>query len=282
LTKGALKQLLDRLDEIFEEHAEVGDTHVRERMAEAIHRAFVAPQGGYTLPTKFGMFTRAGDRKVRGALQQFLDHPEVIAATSSLQTPEARLAAFQDLSVTSAKRRAYDEYFGHASEIKEMPEEPAPIQLTVLKKSRRAPQPGDIFVMLPPDGLYLYGRVVKTDADMGFGPCNLIYVYRARSKEKTPVPELLVEELLIPPVITENSAWTRGYFEFLENRPLTVAEQLPQHCFRDDYVHRGRHYDEYGNPLPDPIEPVGTSTLTTVRGIAKRVSRALGIPIPPD
>ena len=112
--KDALQQLLDILDHIFEEHEELADSEARERMAEAIRRAFIMRQGGYVVPTEFGMFTPEGDEKVRTALQQFLNDPKVISAAQSLTTPEARLSSFQDLSVTSSNGRTYDEYFGHA------------------------------------------------------------------------------------------------------------------------------------------------------------------------
>jgi len=82
--------------------------------------------------------------------------------------------------------------------------------------------------------------------------------------------------------MTDDLAWKKGYFEFLENRPFTSAIRLSQHCFRDNYVHVGRYYDEYRNQLPGPVEPVGSWGLKTFRGIAKQISKALGIPLPPD
>lgn len=53
------------------------------------------------------------------------------------------------------------------------------------------PEAGDIFVMLPPDDLFLYGRVIKTDTRVipGFR-ANLLYVYRDRSATRTPIPSL--------------------------------------------------------------------------------------------
>jgi hypothetical protein len=70
--KKALKQLINALDKAFEEHEEVGNTAVREQMYEAVHKAFIVPPTGYSLPAKFGMFSDAGDKKVRAALQKFL------------------------------------------------------------------------------------------------------------------------------------------------------------------------------------------------------------------
>lgn len=112
--KKALKQLIDALDKVFEEHAEVGDTDVREQMYDAVHKGFIMPQPGYKLPAEFGMFSDEGDRLVRTAMEEFLAHPDVAAASRSLKTPEARLAAFQDIDVESSEGNTYDEYFGYA------------------------------------------------------------------------------------------------------------------------------------------------------------------------
>ena len=113
--KKALKQLINALDKIFEQHEEVGDTAVREQMYDAIHKTFIVPQPGYMLPAKFGMFSEEADRMVRDALQKFLTHPDVAAAVQSLKTPEARLAAFQDGNVKSSEGNTSDEYFGYMS-----------------------------------------------------------------------------------------------------------------------------------------------------------------------
>ena len=111
--KKALKQLLNALDRVFETHEEVGDTAVREAMHEAVHKAFIEPVKGYTLPDEFRMFSPAGNRKVRAALARFLAHPEVVAAAKELKTPKERLDAFQDDDVESGEGNPYDEYFGH-------------------------------------------------------------------------------------------------------------------------------------------------------------------------
>jgi hypothetical protein len=155
------------------------------------------------------------------------------------------------------------------------------MNLAVLKKTRGRPAPGDIFAMLPPDGLYLYGRVIATDANAGgFEGANLIYVYRARSKEKTAIPELLRAQLLLPPLMTNNLPWTKGYLEVVKNESLGQLERLPQHCFCDV---RGWYFDEKGSRLARPTEPVGVFGLHSFRSIDDEISRALGIePAPPD
>jgi immunity protein 26 of polymorphic toxin system len=153
------------------------------------------------------------------------------------------------------------------------------MHLTALQKSRRAPEPGDIFAMLPPDGRYLFGRVISTDSagPMGVG-CVLVYIYAIRSDTKNVVPDLLRGQLLVPPLMTNKLPWSKGYFEHVEHRTLTPMDRLPQHCFRDT---RDWYFDEHGNRLDEPTSPVGSWGLDSFRTIDDEVSRALGIPLAP-
>lgn len=160
------------------------------------------------------------------------------------------------------------------------------VNLAVLKRSRKPPQAGDVFVMQPPDGLFLYGQVIATDAKIGpMKDCILIYVYRPRSERKEAVPTLLRGQLLVPPMMTNKRPWTMGYFETLEHRELVPMDRLPQHCFYSSPLGPegiGRYFDEYSNRLPGPIEPVGSWGLDSFRTIDDEVSAALGIPLAPE
>jgi hypothetical protein len=111
-----LKALLEDLDAIMEEHEDVGDTEVSNQMTRAIHDGFVSPKGGFVLPNEFGMYTREGDRKVRAALQRFLKKATRAAKAEGLDTPEARLAAFQNMDVWSEDEEGgscYNDYFSY-------------------------------------------------------------------------------------------------------------------------------------------------------------------------
>lgn len=154
------------------------------------------------------------------------------------------------------------------------------MNLAVLRKTRRAPSPGDIFVMQPPDGRFLFGRVVDTNADpLGVGGAILIYVYRTRFTAKTPVPELLRGHLLVPPMMTNKQPWTKGYFEHIDSRPLSESDRLAQHCFKNT---RGWYLDQAGRRLSGPVEPVGQWGLQSYRTIDDEISKALGIPLSPE
>lgn len=127
----------------------------------------------------------------------------------------------------------------------------SPTHLRVLKKSRRAPQRGDVFAfqLEPLPDRFFFGRVVATDTNLGGvdGSAILIYLYRASSPEKTVIPELRPSELLVPPLGTNRLPWSRGFFEVVKSAPIEPEDILPQHCFhgiRQPFV------DEYGTPLP--------------------------------
>lgn len=155
------------------------------------------------------------------------------------------------------------------------------MNLAVLRTSRSDPNKGDIFVMLPPDKLFLYGRVISTEAKVGpMNNCMLIYIYSIRSSSKLPVPELDPQKLLIAPILTNKLPWRRGYFEALLHRELEESDYLSQHCFKS--LSTGRYYDEFGKELDGPTDPVGVRGLHSFRTIDDAISKVLGIPLAPD
>lgn len=153
-----------------------------------------------------------------------------------------------------------------------------PTHLRVLKKSRRAPERGDVFAFQHESlsDRFFFGRVVATDTNLGGldGWVILIYLYGASSPEKTVLPELRPSGLLVPPIGTNRLPWSRGFFEVVKSAPIGPEDLLPQHCFRDI---RG-FVDEYGKPLPGPIEPVGFYGLSGIGSIDLKISEALRLP----
>ena len=157
------------------------------------------------------------------------------------------------------------------------------MNLAILRPSRKRLVTGDVFVMLPPDGRFLFGRVISTTAQWGAGPslvANLVYVFRARSNTKMcPArSELLADRLLFAPLVINRLPWSRGYFETIANLPLGEREVLKQHCFESN----GRYYDDKGHELPVPAEPCGLRGLESFRTVDDSVSTALGITLAPD
>jgi hypothetical protein len=154
--------------------------------------------------------------------------------------------------------------------------------LEFLKQSRKQLKPGDIFVLKPKGRDYYYGRVISTTADCGFGPPKavLVYIYNATSKNKCDIPALDKKNLLIPPVMINRLGWSRGYFETIEHKELTIDDVLKVHCFwsraKEVYI------NEKGQQLDEPHEPIGFYGLSNYRVIDDRISELLEIPLAPD
>jgi hypothetical protein len=111
-----LRRLLEDLENIERDHGEVGDTEVREAMRGAIHHGFINPKPDFVLGHHFAMYSSEADAKVEAALWRFLEQAEEKAKAEGLDTPKARLDAFQNLQVRSPGGHFYDDFFGYASQ----------------------------------------------------------------------------------------------------------------------------------------------------------------------
>lgn len=110
-----LAALLNQLAAIGEEHRELYDSAVRQAMSNAVHHGFLKPRPDYMLADKFGMRTAEGNRRVRDALAGYIAGAASAAEATGLGTFHQRLAAFQDGSVRTARKRDYDSFFGWAN-----------------------------------------------------------------------------------------------------------------------------------------------------------------------
>lgn len=151
--------------------------------------------------------------------------------------------------------------------------------LRYLKRSTKTPKPGDVFAMLPPDGKYLFGRVIDASIDRGRAPMpnsNLLYIYSVRSESQDPaLDELTPGNLLIPPLFTNKKGWTKGIYKTVKNVPLAPEDRLSQHCFWSPI--RQSYLDLDMQPLDEPVEPCGSWGLESYRMIDDHISDALGI-----
>jgi hypothetical protein len=158
-----------------------------------------------------------------------------------------------------------------------------PTNFEALGRSNRMPKNGDLFTLKLVSRQFLFGRVIRADADRLTAPgpaCNLIQIYDRQSEdERPPVDALSPESLLIPPLWTNRKAWTLGYFKTIASLPLLPADCLSPYCFEDTLPTFGTKYrDEEGGVLPDRLEPCGIWGLVSYRWVDDRISEALGVP----
>ncbi len=114
-----LRDLLDVLDTVGQVYESLQDTVTREALHAVAFQGFVLQKPGYCCPRKFWMMTVRGNQLLRRAMRLFLRRGECLAANEGLDTPEKRMAAFQDASVVSGEGSQYDTYFGHVQDLQE-------------------------------------------------------------------------------------------------------------------------------------------------------------------
>jgi hypothetical protein len=141
--------------------------------------------------------------------------------------------------------------------------------LRVLQPSRKKLRAGDVFAMQMPDDLYLFGRVIGTDAVIGpMTGIILIYIFRTRSEVKAPPrrEDLRPDNLLVPPILINRLPWSRGYFETIDHRPLEQEDLLKQNCFLSSV--RGQY----------PSRDAPTTARVAARFANRTPARATGCP----
>ncbi len=158
---------------------------------------------------------------------------------------------------------------------------PNEYQLKVIKRKRTALTDGDIFVLSPQDGIYFYGKVMKTNirhigGDSFINGQNLIFIFKCKSKEATLEnykPDY--DNLLIEPSIVGKSYWTSGYFYTIGNEAISEVEKNLDYGFYKTYPSKVIYYKENGVEMDHQPSLLGVCGITTITGIAYYVTREL-------
>ncbi|MBN2488860.1 MAG: immunity 26/phosphotriesterase HocA family protein [Methanosarcinaceae archaeon] len=148
-------------------------------------------------------------------------------------------------------------------------------ELLPIKRSRKKPKVGDVFVIQPRDSIYFYGKVIKTNIetkDPFIKGMITIFIYKKSRREFKLPKHLNPKELLIPPCIVNLRGWTMGYFFTLGNIGLTEEDRVLNYGFRDS---RGRFLTEEHTELKEKPDIVGTYGLGSYGAVAYEVTRAL-------
>jgi hypothetical protein len=109
-----LRLLLERLASIGNQHVELYDSEVRERMGEAIMDGFVRQEPDYVVKQDFGMATVAGNLEVRSTLVDYIGAANETAKALGITRFHDRLGALQNTATRTARlKHDYESFFGH-------------------------------------------------------------------------------------------------------------------------------------------------------------------------
>lgn len=116
------------------------------------------------------------------------------------------------------------------------------------KPYKKKIKPGDSFGIAV-DSKWLCGRVVSVDAiALEFHKLIMVYVFK-RFYEKIEVVNIKTpNNLLVPPLLTTRSPWSRGLFQAGASAAIKEGDVLSRHCFYHDM------YDEYYNEDGDLVD----------------------------
>ena len=118
-------QFLDELEKISEEHNELTDTDVRERLHEVINYYFIWGKPiESNFPKCFGMFSSEGDKKIFKVVRHFIQDAVKHANTEKLEVGEQRNSVIESPKALTSTGNAYDFFLG-SSDCALPPEKPA-------------------------------------------------------------------------------------------------------------------------------------------------------------
>lgn len=108
-----LRELLNALDIIGQDHEEIYDSDCRQLLGNAVFHSFIRPKGNCQCPENFGLFSESANQQVKIVLTNYIRKASQLAQELGLNTFHQRLAAFQNSEVQSdIERNDYDEFFG--------------------------------------------------------------------------------------------------------------------------------------------------------------------------
>lgn len=154
-------------------------------------------------------------------------------------------------------------------------------QLQVFEKSKNSPCEGDVFLVSPRPGIYFYGKVlvasiVRTVPDSFVEGNHVVFIFKSHTKEKTlDNYKPNYDDLLIPPAIVSQHYWTKGYFYWIANLPLTEVERQLDFGFYKIHFKGNFFCKETGEVLEKEPDLLGMHGITTLTGIASEIEREL-------
>lgn len=144
-------------------------------------------------------------------------------------------------------------------------------QLKVIKRTRKYPNKGDVFLVEPKEGLYFYGLVVNNHVNNIQGEDLLvIMIFRNRANgltDKSFKPDY--NNLLIRPCMVGKEYWTRGYFHTIDN----IEYDKSDYGFYS--ISKNKFFNEYEEELYKEPKLLGLWGVSTILGIAVKIQDEL-------
>jgi len=109
----SMASLLEDLESLAEEHEELFDTDVRERMWAIVDAVLIRQTSEVAVPDEIGMFTPEANEKVQSALLFNLQRLRETFAIFELDTERKRLDSFFNPRLRTERGRRVDDFFGH-------------------------------------------------------------------------------------------------------------------------------------------------------------------------
>lgn len=148
--------------------------------------------------------------------------------------------------------------------------------LVKMQPSRKRRKEGEVFVIQPKEGLYYFGKVVRTKIPSKAIMVNgwhLIYIYDY-SSHTTDIPkDLSHNSLLIAPHIVNNQGWLKGYFQTVDIQPVTENERKVDYGFWD--IKTKEFVNEEGKSLRNKPRINGDFGIGSYGSVADEVKKVL-------
>lgn len=148
-------------------------------------------------------------------------------------------------------------------------------RLTVVsgnERQKKWPKQGDFFYFQLNDGRLGYGMVSLGKIDVGpFKNAIVIYIYNYFTSSLQEDAVLAKDNLLLPPIITDNSCWKNGYFVTFKTIDACEVDAFPEHYFKNPV--RNKIYDQHGVTIDSPTEnvPIGEESIQFYKSVIKSI-----------
>ena len=147
--------------------------------------------------------------------------------------------------------------------------------LIVQEKSNKKPKQGDVFVLNPGQGVFCFGKVVKTNVvsrDSFVNGMNLVFIYDCFSQTDKMPKDLESLEILSVQVIN-NQLWRKGFAKNIAVSEVTERDTNTDYGFWDTV--NQVYVDLSGSPMDHIPNYKGIYGLGSYGSIGKEIHKAL-------